>query len=99
MSADQARLGGNLFPRKHPGIIFAEIRRTYFTGCFTILAWRKSPMALLTNSTVPANLRTTDFTKRENRLGVHAGQCSSGWWQMPAALGGVSAYRRIGFWN
>jgi hypothetical protein len=36
--ADQARLGGNLFPRKHRGTIFAEIQRTCLTGGFATLS-------------------------------------------------------------
>jgi hypothetical protein len=72
ISADQARLEGNLFPRKHPGIIFVEIQRTCFAGGFAALPRRKSPMALLTNCIVPEKLRTTDFTKSDDRLRVHA---------------------------
>jgi hypothetical protein len=70
--ANQARLDGILFPWKHPGIIFAEIQRTCFTGGFATSSWRKSPMALLANCTLPANLRTTDFTECDDRLRVHA---------------------------
>jgi hypothetical protein len=92
--ADQTRLGGSLFPRKHRGTIFAEIQRTCFTSGLGALSWRKSPMTLLTNCTLPANLRTTDFTKSNDRLRVHV-------LTMFQRLGAnarrdVSAYRRIG---
>jgi hypothetical protein len=112
ISADQTRLGGSLFPRKHRGTIFAEIQRTCFTSGLGALSWRKSPMTLLTNCTLPANLRTTDFTKSNDRLRVHvltmfqrlganARRDVSAYRRIGVSAYwrvGVSAYRRIGVW-
>jgi hypothetical protein len=66
------------------------------------LSWRKSPMTLLTNCTLPANLRTTDFTKSNDRLRVHVltlfqrlGANARGDVSACRRVG-VSAYRRVG---
>jgi hypothetical protein len=77
VGANQARLRDHLFPRKHLATVLPEIQQTYFTGRFVSLARLKSPMALLTNGSIPAYLGTTDFTKSDRRHLVHTRQCSS----------------------
>jgi hypothetical protein len=95
--ADQTRLGGSLFPRKHRGTIFAEIQRTCFTGGLGELSWRKSPLTLLTNCTLPQNLRTTDFTKSNDRFRVHADNVPAPGGKCQGRRVGVSACRRSAF--